>query len=112
MEEFNTNWTRDELKAYILIHCSNADFDESEAETNYIKSKLQDLNIAPIHAEYEGDNDYQSIQKIRSSMDRLQYDSASVEVLEKEIKELFLSDGSYDTLEKNLFIGLKRILEK
>lgn len=111
MEEFNTNWSQEELKAYILLYCSNADFEESKPEMNYIKSKLTDLNIDAIHAEYEEDNDYQSIQKIRSTLNRLEYNKDRIDALEKDIKELFLVDGEYDTLEKNLFIGLKRILE-
>jgi len=36
MEEFNTQWTREELKAYILLYCSQADFEESTEETKYM----------------------------------------------------------------------------
>jgi len=112
MEEYKTKWTREELKAYLLLYCSSADFEETAAETNYINSKFKALNIHTIRTEFKGDNDYQHIKKIRSAMDRLHYTREGIEVLEKEMKELFLIDGSYDTLEKNLFIGLKRILEK
>ena len=33
------------------------------------------------------------------------------DILINEIKELFLSDGEYDILEKNIFKGLKHILK-
>ena len=111
MEEFNTQWTREELKAYILLYCSKADFEETTAETNYINAKFKALNIEAIRTEFEGDNDYQSIQKIRAAIDRLHYKKEGIEVLENEMKELFMVDGKLDTLEKNLFIGLKHILE-
>jgi len=111
MEEFNTQWTREELKAYILLYCSQADFEESTEETKYINAKFKALNIEAIRSEFDGDNDYQSIQKIKAVVDRLHYKKEGIAVLEKEIKELFLVDGELDTLEKNLFIGLKHILE-
>jgi uncharacterized protein YfkK (UPF0435 family) len=111
MESFSTTWTKEELKAYLFLYCSHADFEESKAEMEYIKSKLQDLNLATIHAEFDADNDYQSIQKIRLAMKRLQLSASSIELLEKEMKELFLADGKFDSLEKSLYLGIKRILE-
>tara|TARA_B110000046_G_scaffold88676_2_gene96814 strand:+ start:53312 stop:53440 length:129 start_codon:yes stop_codon:yes gene_type:complete len=41
VEEFKTQWIREELKAYILLCCSKADFEESAAETKYISAKLK-----------------------------------------------------------------------
>jgi len=103
------NWTKEELKIYILIYCSNADFNESQLEIDYIKSKLQNSNFEKMHAEFEQDNDYQSIQKIMASIKahRCEHDKT----LLKEIMELFLSDGKYDILEQNLYRGLKHILK-
>ena len=40
MKEFETNWSREELKAYILIYCSQADFVVSQHETDFINSKV------------------------------------------------------------------------
>ena len=57
MEETSPNWTKEELKIYILIYCANADFSESKLETEYIKSKIQTSNFDKIHAEFENDND-------------------------------------------------------
>jgi len=39
MEEFITNWTKEELNLYILIFCANADFIESKGETDFLKLK-------------------------------------------------------------------------
>ena len=111
MNEFSTQWSRDDLKAYILLYCANADFVETEEETSYIKSKISDHGFENIHDEFIGDNDYQGLQKIRSTLDRFKFTKDEVAVLLSEIKELFLSDGSFDTLERNLFMRLNQFLE-
>jgi len=105
----NTNWTEDELKAYVLIYCANADFTESKVEIDFIKSKILSSNFEKIHKEFEKDNDYQSIQKIQSTIERLGFSSAQKNDLLAEIKEVFLSDDKYDTLEKNLLRALSHI---
>lgn len=109
MKKMNINWTKEELKIYILIYCSNADFSESKLEIDYIKSKIQTKNFEKIHHEFEKDNDYQSIQKIQSSIKDHHYENN--ESLLREIMELFLIDDSFDVLEQNLNMGLKHILK-
>ncbi|HNQ68783.1 MAG TPA: hypothetical protein PKN32_10420 [Bacteroidales bacterium] len=111
MEKNNTNWTKEELKIYILIYCANADFLESKSEIDFIESKMQTSNYEKIHAEFENDNDYQSIQKIRLSIKEHGYTNDEINSLFREIKELFLSDKKYDILEQNLNRGLSRILK-
>ncbi len=108
MGEKDTNWTYDELKAYLLIYCANADFTESKVETDVIKSKILS-DFDKIHKEFKKDNDYQSIQKIQSTIVRLGYTENEKDSLLEEIKEIFLSDEKYDILEQNLFKGLKHI---
>jgi hypothetical protein len=103
------NWTNEELKIYILIYCSNADFLESKIETDYIRSKIKNGNFDKIHQEFEKDNDYQSIQKIQSSI--IEHNHDNVESLLQEIKELFLTDDCFDIMEQNLYLGLKHLLK-
>jgi hypothetical protein len=109
MKKTNINWTKEELKIYILIYCANADFSESKLELDYIKSKIQTNNFEKIHNEFEKDNDYQSIQKILSSIKEHHYEND--ESLLREIMELFLIDDRFDILEQNLYMGLKHILK-
>ncbi len=105
----SSNWTNEELKIYILIYCSNADFLESKIETDYIRSKIKNGNFDKIHQEFEKDNDYQSIQKIQSSI--IEHNHDNVESLLQEIKELFLTDDCFDIMEQNLYLGLKHLLK-
>jgi hypothetical protein len=109
MKEFDTNWSKEELKVYILIYCANANFSESEVETDFIKSKTRGNSFERIHDEFDKDDDYQSIQKIRLTLKKYGYSKDETGRLFKEMKELFLSDGKYDILEQNLFRGLNHI---
>lgn len=108
MKNSSTNWSKEELKAYVLIYCANADFVESKLEINYIKSKIHAGIYEKMHAEFEKDNDYQSIQKIQTFIKEHNYHSE--DKLIREILELFLIDDDFDILEKNLYMGLKHIL--
>ncbi|MCX6303565.1 MAG: hypothetical protein NT040_01220 [Bacteroidetes bacterium] len=109
MNEFDTYWTKEELKVYILIFCANANFSELKAETAFIKSKTIGNSFERIHDEFDKDNDYQSIQKIRSTLEKYGYLKDDTGRLFNEVKELFLSDGKYDILEQNLFMGLNHV---
>ena len=111
MEEYNTNWTKEELKIYTLIYCANADLSESKIEVDFIKSKIQTSNFEKIHAEFEHDNDYKSIQKIKLSIEKHGYTNDETNGLFEEMEELFLSDNDYDIMEENLFRGLSHILK-
>ena len=55
-----TNWTKDDLRTYLLIYCANADFSISEKELTLIKSRIEKSDFDKIKAEFEEDNDYQS----------------------------------------------------
>jgi len=112
MEDFNTTWSNSEFHAYVLLHCAHADFIESNDEVDLIKSKVSESEYNHIHKEFDNDNDYQSIQKIMVTAKRLNYSGDQVEQLFSEMKELFLSDGEYGTLEHNLMLGLKHLLSK
>ncbi len=111
MEEFKTNWTREELKAYILLYCAYANFVETKAEKEYIKSKVGEEEYLHIHKEFDQDNDYQRIQKIQDTVMRYNYSKNEIDRLFENIKKMFLMDGSIDILEKNIYRGLQHLLK-
>jgi hypothetical protein len=111
MEEFKTDWTREELKAYILLYCANANFIETKAEKDFIKEKVGEEKYRKIHNEFDKDNDYQQIQKIEHTVERYNYNKSEIERLFEDIKRLFLSDGSIDILEQNIYRGLQHLLK-
>ncbi len=105
-----TNWTQKELFTYLFIYCMNADFKETEEELDFITSKVGNKTFTKIHKEFNQDNDYSSLLKIKDTLYLLDYSYDRIEQLFNEIKTLFLSDRKYEVLEKNIMTGLKRIL--
>ena len=105
-----TNWTKDELYAYIFIYCMNADYKETSEELNMITSRFGNKVYDKMHKEFEKDTDYTSIQKIKDTLEDYNYTDAEIRMLFNEIKDVFLLDGKYEILERNLFLGLKRLL--
>ncbi|MDC8000017.1 hypothetical protein POV26_03135 [Aequorivita todarodis] len=112
MEDFTTDWTHDELKAYMLLYCAHADFNVSKEEKEYIKSRVGEEKYRKIHKEFENDNDYQQIQKINAAIERFEYSKEEIDEAFQSIKKLFLADGEMDILEQNLYRGLKHLLKK
>ena len=112
MEDFTTDWTHQELKAYMLLYCAHADFFVSPEEKEYIISKVGAEEYKKIHKEFKEDNDYQQIQKINATIERLNYSKEEIDEAFRSIKDLFLSDGEMDILEQNIYRGLKQLLQK
>ncbi|MDP2688274.1 MAG: hypothetical protein Q8O62_13705 [Aequorivita sp.] len=111
MEEINTSWSREELKVYILLYCAYADFIETEAEKEYIKSKVGEEKYNKIHKEFDDDNDYQRIQKIQATVAQYNYSKSEIDRLFENIKKMFLTDGPVDILEENIYRGLQHLLK-
>ncbi|MFC4722215.1 hypothetical protein ACFO5O_07775 [Geojedonia litorea] len=103
-------WTKDELVAYILLFAAHSNFTESNHEKNVIISKVDMQSFQKIHHEFEGDNDYQSIQKIIKGLDTYNYSKDDLSLLFADIKLLFFADGEFDLLEQNMYRGLERLL--
>lgn len=110
MENFDTGWTKEELKIYTLIYCANADYFESPMELNFIKSKVKESDFDKIYAEFKNDNDFMSVQKINQTIIKLGYTTDEKETLFEEMRELFLADGKYHSFEQNLHRALTNII--
>lgn len=111
MSQENTNWSREEFEAYLLFYAANADFVESEEEKKVIHSKVSETAYAKMHAEFEKDKDFTRIQKIINTAERFELSKQEVDGLFSEIAEIFEADGKVDILEREIFIGLKRVLK-
>lgn len=111
MSDLKTNWSKKELNAYILMYCANANFKETSEEFEMIQSKVNTDSLYAIRKEFNNDNDYQSIQKIQSTIERLGYNASQIDEIIAEIKSLFLADGTFDPIEKVMFSGLRNLLK-
>lgn len=109
MSNTSAEWSLEELKAYLLIYCAHADFDESAMEKELIQKKCPHVDVDRLHQEYDNDNDYASIEKIQGAIDRLGVENPST--LLDEVEELFYADGNFDRQEQNLFRSLRHVLK-
>ncbi|MCC1485112.1 hypothetical protein [Winogradskyella immobilis] len=106
-----TDWTKDELVAYILLYAAHSDFKEDNHERNVIISKVDMQTFQDIHDEFDLDNDYQSIQKIMTALEVHNYSKEDIDLLFIDIKTLFFSDGDYNIAEQNVFLCLKKLFK-
>ena len=112
MEEFNTNWTKEEFKAYLLMHAAEADYVKTEEERALIRTIVTNESYSKISKELQCDNDYQRIQKILFNLEKFKYSKNDLEVLVKDIKHLFYADGDdMDLLEENMLFSLKQLFK-
>jgi len=106
-----TDWTKKEFKAYLLLYAAQADFNISPEEKEIILSKIDRKTYKKIMKELKADNDYQSIQKIQENIEKHNYSHKFLENLLNDIKEVFFADGSFDILERNMLMFLNKILK-
>ena len=105
-------WSRKELKAYLLLYAAHSDFIETEDEKKLIISKVDKATYKRIHKEFDSDNDFERIEKITDGLSAHDYTSEELEQLMADMKEVFLADGEYDTLERNLMMIMEHIMKK
>lgn len=103
-------WTIEKLKAYLFIYCANADFIESKQEDELIISKVGKEVFESTHLEYNQDSDYDKVLKIEQGVKDNHLSKEELKSLISEITDIFRADHKIDTLEENLFRGLKHIL--
>ncbi len=111
MHNITTDWTKEEFKAYLLLYASKSDQHISEEEKELILENISNEGYQKLKEELDEDNDFQSIQKIMYTINKYNYTKGDIEQLLIDVKNLFMADGHFDTLEKNMLVALKRILK-
>lgn len=106
-----TDWTRQEFKAYLLLYAANANYFETEEEKERILSMVDNETYKRIHRELDHDNDYQSIQKILYNIKKFNYSKEYLDVLIGDIQAVFDANGEHDLLEDNMLLALKKLLK-
>lgn len=110
MEQITVNWSEEQFKAYLMIYAANSNFYESEEEKELILSKVDPEVFRSMHRELDHDNDYQRLQKILYCINKFGYTEDEINNLEKDIREVMSADGKNDEVERNMFLGLHRLL--
>ena len=106
----NKNWTKQELVAYILLYVANSDLKETQKEKDYILFRVDAETYKHIKAEFDTDNDYQSITKIVDAVNADESYSNNPDELFADIKLMAFADGHMDKMEHSIYNSLKKIL--
>ncbi len=111
MQQTEQNWTSDEFLAYTLLYSAHADYFFDDEEKDLILSKIDNSIYESILRELSKDNDYQSLQKILTYTQEHKFSNNEIDLLLYEIELLFMCDGEYDVLEKNMLMNLTHLLK-
>lgn len=103
--------TDTDFLTYLLLYATHADFDFNAEERDHILSKVDKSTLERVNRIFQMQNDIQRIDQIRAYMKAGKYSENELDALVAEVKKVFYADGDYSTLERNLLIGLKRILK-
>ncbi|MFK7782915.1 hypothetical protein [Psychroserpens sp.] len=106
----NTNWTKQELVAYILMYVAHSDLKETVQEQEYILSRVNSDTYKHVKQEFDADNDYQSITKIVDAVNAEPTYSNNPSELFADIKLMAFADGKMDQMEHAIYNSLKKIL--
>ena len=105
------NWTKEEFKAFLLIYAAQTNFIETQEEIEYLESKFSDEIINKIRREINKLNDYQKSEIIVNQIKSNQYIQSDLDTILVEIKELYKSDGEFDSLEQSMLAMLEKLLK-
>ena len=105
------NWTKEEFKAFLLVFAAQTNFIETQEEIEYIESKFPNEIINRTRKEINKLNDYQKSEIIVNQIKSNEYVQSDLDEILLEIKELYKSDGVFDSLEQSIFSMLNRLLK-
>jgi len=99
-----------EFLAFALLYASHVDMEYSEAEKETIQKLVSAKSYDKVYDAFNEMSDFSALQTILDHKG-IYYPTAErkAELLAK-IKELFLADGEYSTMEKELFHFLEKLL--
>jgi hypothetical protein len=102
MKNNQKNWTKEELKIYILLLCAKADGEASPEEIELIKSNTTAETFDKMYEEFQGDNKKKSLKKIEVAIGYHHYEVMELIELRKEIFDVFMADNSFCEKERYL----------
>lgn len=111
MEKNKLNWSKADIKTYLFLFCINSDYTKSMRNIDYNRFEIKKQEFDKIYNEFNNDNDYQSIQKIRLAIENEVYSKKQLNKLFLEIKEMiFQSKKRNNLIINNIFTNLERII--
>jgi len=113
MKNNNSNWSKVETKAYLLMYCIHTGYTATKHRFEYNRFNIEKSDFDKIYNEFYGDNDYQSIQKISTAIDNNNYSKDQIHSLFNDVKSIFILPKKKNKLViNNMFSNLERIVIK
>ena len=99
-----------EYLAYILLYAANADFEIAEEEMQIMRETLSKQEFKRIRKAFDDSNDSERLDVIMYYKDTYIDILMDTPSIVKQLKAIFLADDRYPSIEKAVFIYLKRLL--
>ncbi len=110
MKTHPNQWTKSELKTYILIFCANIDADETKEEISFIKSLTTPADFNKMYKEFLSNSEQVSLDKIDENIQHHEFTNMELMEFRTEIRQIFNSDQKIHRKEGTLDRILDNIL--
>ncbi len=104
------HWSKTELKIYILLLCANIDSEIKEEEISFIKNNTDLATFNRIYKEFCKDDEDTCFEKIEYAIGKHEFSHKELNILKKEVCEIFNSDDKFHLNERYLEKVLDNIL--
>lgn len=106
----SNQWSKAELKTYILLFCANIDNDETPEELNFIKSITSPEDFNKMYKELLSHTEQGSLDKIEENIQYNEFSDMELIEFRNEIRQIFNSDNKIHRKEGTLDRILDNIL--
>ncbi|SDG77951.1 hypothetical protein [Psychroflexus sediminis] len=110
MKNNHKNWTKEELKIYILLACAKADDEISPEEIEVIQLKSPHELFEKIYDEFKEDKKKKRLKKIESAIRFHRYGAIELIELRNDIFKVYMADNLICKKEKYLDNILNNII--
>ena len=106
-----SSWTYEDFLTYLMLYAANADLVINEEEKEMLFTKVSLEDYGHVHKIFEKENDYERLQTIKSFKDSYYNTTQAQEKLLRDLKDMFMADEEYNSIENAFFMGLKKVLK-
>lgn len=110
MKEYTDNWSKEEFKAFVMLHIAKADLTISNSELFVILENVNEEEFRKIETIWSKLNDFKCLELITEQRLKHFPGEDGKEQLINEITKLANADGHFSIYEQNLVRGLKKLL--
>jgi hypothetical protein len=99
-----------EYIAYLLLYAANADFEIEKEELEIIERSLDKEDYERVRKAFDRANDAERLEVIMHYKKIYHNTLMDAEAVTSQLKEVFMADEEYPSIEKAVFMYLKKLL--